>query len=580
MKNYFTLLFLSVFTLTTLQSQIVISEISYNPPESGTDTLEYLEIHNAGDTVYSLNGHKIAKGITFSFPDTTIAAGAYIIVAKNTNSFLNAYGLQVFGWSADPLSTSNALNNTGELVELVDDNGVVKFAFTYAKILPWPGFTEGTDGGGRSIEICHPLADPNNGENWKVSQNDLGFQINGRQIFGTPGSANSIASCTQEPDIIVEVSSNVFTPKDITIEVGQTVRWINKGGEHNVNGSTSVFPGNPESFTNGPTSSSLWTYDYTFTIAGVYNYRCDLHFGLGMVGTVTVQSPVVIDLFPARNIPDVTKVNADGVPDSINVSCTLKGIVYGVNLRPAGLQFTIIDANNNGIGAFSNSSNYEYVVKEGDEVEIKGTIAQFNGFTQMTLNGVKKLSENNPLLSPKIVTDFVEDDESSLITLKNLTFVNPGDWTGAGSGFNMTMTDGSKSFTIRIDNDIDAFSQPIPSGTLFNVTGLLGQFDANSPYMEGYQLLPRYLLDFESVSGVIETNHLYNLTATPNPVCHTLYLINGEVPQKITIYNDNGQALHSYANTNEIDMTGFNPGLFIIKAYNQHLVKIIKVIKL
>jgi len=87
---------------------------------------------------------------------------------------------------------------------------------------------------------------------------------------------------------LVEVSSNEFTPQDITISAGDTVIWENVQGFHNVDGRQATYPNNPESFYSGP-SSSGWTYSYVFTEEGFYDYDCTPHVGLGMVGTVTVE---------------------------------------------------------------------------------------------------------------------------------------------------------------------------------------------------------------------------------------------------------------------------------------------------
>ena len=86
----------------------------------------------------------------------------------------------------------------------------------------------------------------------------------------------------------VLVSNNKYTPQDLIIEMGDTVKWINTEGFHNVNGTQATYPDNPESFGNGSAASGDWTYSYPFTMAGTYDYQCDPHVSFGMVGTVTV----------------------------------------------------------------------------------------------------------------------------------------------------------------------------------------------------------------------------------------------------------------------------------------------------
>lgn len=83
----------------------------------------------------------------------------------------------------------------------------------------------------------------------------------------------------------VQVISFRFEPETVTIAPGDTVRWRNMGGDHN------VFA-DDESFSSGEPSSGSWTYSHTFDTAGEFGYYCQPHGGpngAGMAGTVVVQ---------------------------------------------------------------------------------------------------------------------------------------------------------------------------------------------------------------------------------------------------------------------------------------------------
>lgn len=93
----------------------------------------------------------------------------------------------------------------------------------------------------------------------------------------------------------VSVTDYKFTPKDLTINVGDIVVWTNTGAMgHNVNGTQTTFPSNPESF--GNTVGLNWTYQYVFKTAGHYDYHCNPHAAFGMVGTVTVNPATAADV--------------------------------------------------------------------------------------------------------------------------------------------------------------------------------------------------------------------------------------------------------------------------------------------
>lgn len=88
--------------------------------------------------------------------------------------------------------------------------------------------------------------------------------------------------------IDVDVSSFRYTPNQVTIQVGDTVRWSNSGGFHNVRADDGSF-GNAASQAN-------WTYSHTFTAAGDFPYYCEVHSAPGgdinfsMNGVVHVES--------------------------------------------------------------------------------------------------------------------------------------------------------------------------------------------------------------------------------------------------------------------------------------------------
>jgi uncharacterized protein (TIGR03118 family) len=87
----------------------------------------------------------------------------------------------------------------------------------------------------------------------------------------------------------------VYTPANLTIHVGDTVRWVWGSSGHSVVSGTD---GNADNqfcspsntgCDNPPLSSKGATYEHTFTQAGTFPYYCSVHFSLGMTGTITAQ---------------------------------------------------------------------------------------------------------------------------------------------------------------------------------------------------------------------------------------------------------------------------------------------------
>lgn len=86
----------------------------------------------------------------------------------------------------------------------------------------------------------------------------------------------------------VKVRSNVFEPATVTVKPGDTVCWLWEGGNHNVVSGASCSPDGK--FSSGAATSKVGTvFEHKFDAAGSFDYYCDPHCAIGMVGKVVVQ---------------------------------------------------------------------------------------------------------------------------------------------------------------------------------------------------------------------------------------------------------------------------------------------------
>ena len=107
------------------------------------------------------------------------------------------------------------------------------------------------------------------------------------------GFLSSISQTTHQ----INAGSYYYNPENLTINVGDSVIWVNDGGLHDVNGNINSINGqsfnNPASFSSPVTSvAGAIIYSYKFTLSGTYNYDCSVgsHAANGMVGTITVNN--------------------------------------------------------------------------------------------------------------------------------------------------------------------------------------------------------------------------------------------------------------------------------------------------
>jgi len=103
-------------------------------------------------------------------------------------------------------------------------------------------------------------------------------------------TATPTATATPSLSQTVQVApgSFRFSPKSFEVAVGATVEWVWEADGHNV-----VVDSQPAgSDWSGTPGDDLYdegyTHEHTFQVPGTYEYHCDPHEGLGMVGSFTV----------------------------------------------------------------------------------------------------------------------------------------------------------------------------------------------------------------------------------------------------------------------------------------------------
>jgi plastocyanin len=95
----------------------------------------------------------------------------------------------------------------------------------------------------------------------------------------------------------VNVSNNQFSPATVNAVVGDVIKWVWIEGFHTTTSVT--IPSGAATWSQQLDANGVTTFSYTVTKAGTYDYQCNFHASLGMVGTINVTGalPVVLSGF-------------------------------------------------------------------------------------------------------------------------------------------------------------------------------------------------------------------------------------------------------------------------------------------
>lgn len=210
-----------------------------------------------------------------------------------------------------------------------------------------------------------------------------------------------------------------------------------------------------------------------------------------------------------KNIGDLNKSNLNtGDADSLAVRATLRGIVYGFNQRrtnQGGVQFLLKDATG-GINVLQANKTFSYSVKEGDSVEVQGTIGSSSGLVSIAnLDTIIRIDSNKVINNPLVYNMLSEQTENKLIRIDNVKFLT----LPTGNVWPAVRNNGTNTVSLIKDNGIDTIivrlastntlsGSQLPQTTYFSIIGIGSQTStsASVPYaFNGYQIIPRVASD-------------------------------------------------------------------------------------
>ena len=142
-------------------------------PATNEAALEWVELYNQMSVDMDISHWSLAGGIDYTFPEgTIIAGGGYLVVASSPSTLMATADLtNVMG------PFMGRLSNSGETLQLLNNNLRVMDSLTYGTDGEWP---VAPDGSGVSLAKRNPASPTSEAANWRASE----------QVGGTPGAEN------------------------------------------------------------------------------------------------------------------------------------------------------------------------------------------------------------------------------------------------------------------------------------------------------------------------------------------------------------------------------------------------------
>jgi len=293
-----------------LNSKMVVTEIMYNPPETGTDSLEFIELYNNDTAAINLQGFYFANPVSFTFPNYTVGLHSYVLVAKSASAMFHAFGVTALQWA------SGSLSNSGALVKFKDRFNATVDSVQYGIVMPWDTLANGH---GPSLELCDPNSNNALPANWRHAVEFAAVNAAHDTIWASPGSGCSYPPAADFTANNTHIHLNDFVQfTDSSSGQVDTWNWAFEGGTPP---SSNLLIPPPVQYT------SFGTYDVSLTVANIAGKNSKVKSGYIEVGTtgfgtLNEKNPFVIYpnptsgkftvIFTGRNFHEVKIISGMG----------------------------------------------------------------------------------------------------------------------------------------------------------------------------------------------------------------------------------------------------------------------------
>lgn len=278
---------------------------------------------------------------------------------------------------------------------------------------------------------------------------------------------------------------------------------------------------------------------------------------------ITSTTPPVANIKKIYDIQFTTNANGDS-PEVGNV-VTTKGVITGIIKNgPDRHAFFIQDSALAWNGLYIYERNDSSLVI-GDSVEVTGTVAEYNGLTELSfVSNITVLNSGNTLPTPVVTTTGnanAEQWEGVLIKTLNAECVSNT------NGFGMwEINDGSTS--LLADDDIFAYHFTAVVGSDYDVTGI-GHYSFGD-----YKILPRDINDINLVVGVDELT-ANQANVYPNPAKEQITFETKNNGFDLTITDITGKVIFNQnvvTNKTSVNLNRFNTGVYFYTISNDNQV--------
>ncbi|MCO5248807.1 MAG: lamin tail domain-containing protein [Chitinophagales bacterium] len=497
---------------------IFITEIMYNTPVFGEDSLEFLEIYNQGNSAALLGGLSFKEGLDMTFPEYTLPPNGYVLIAKNARAAKNLYGQEFLQWE------SGALDNAGEKLTIINSKNQIITTVKYKN-------TWGGHGDGHSISYCSPGNQSLNSEEaaWSQTTTPLNKSHNHIPIFVSPGKGCGNTT----PEIRFSTASNYVVTQPATIKVKIVVA--------NSNQQTS----SADLSIDAQASTAIFNQDFTsnITIPSTISFN----------GETSKEFEIQISTIPNQDEIKTVVFNLTQKQNAIiGGNASYEIIILNKNAPISQVCINEISSSNNSLSGILDEFG-----DADDWIELKN-----NSNQDIPLAGYY-VSDN--LSNPTKYQIPVEDMEKTTIPANGYLILWADKETNQGVNhldFKLSATEG-ESFILTMPDGETAVEEitfpPLQTNT---------SYGRKEDCAEEWIVFKKPTFGTDNAKGdpatsVILRKNAPNIVLYPNPNNGSVLYISE--PLTYTLYNQTGQMLKRDIMTTQVDISALPSGLYFIQ---------------